>query len=362
MRAIVIEKYGAAADVLLYKTDIPTPTIADNEVLIEVHASALNPVDCAARAGYGQNIFKTMWGELPLVLGRDAAGVIVQVGKNVAGFKCGDEVYAAPHIGCHAEYVAVDASYIAKKPRNLSYLEAASLPFVALTAWTALVDNAGFSAENAAGKKVVIPRAAGGVGSFAVQLMKAWGAYVVGLCSERNFDFVRALGADEVIDYTKADFSAQLTAFDCAFDTVGRSSDFESADLRGATDPAGEHFDEKLMSMLKRDSGAAYVTVCSPKMALTDRHGLDEGIERARVIFEERSAAQEKLGRRYYWSFCNPSGAALTEISQLLEQGKILPLIDKVYRLEHMVAAHEYCESKQAQGKIAIDIREDGKP
>ena len=357
MRAVCIEEYGAARDVLLYKTDAPVPEIGNDQVLLELHASAINPVDCAARSGYGQKIFATMWGELPLILGRDASGVVAKVGKNVQKFKPGDEVYTAAHIGCNAEYVAVDAAHIALKPRNLSHVEAASLPFVALTTWTALVDNAGLNADNSAGKKIVIPRAAGGVGSFAVQLMKAWGAYVAGLCSERNNELVRSLGADEVIDYTKTDFSTVLKDFDCAFDTVGRSSDFSTPDLHSAIGKSGDNFDEKLMSVLKRDSDAVYVTVCSPKMVLADRYGIEEGAEKARQVFAQRQAVQKALGRRYYWSFCNPSGAALEQISHLLEQGKIRPLVDRVYPLEELVEAHEYCETKQAQGKIVIEIR-----
>lgn len=356
MRAVQIEKYGAAADVLRIKEDLPVPGITENQVLIELHASSINPVDCAARAGYGKKIFSRMWGELPQVLGRDASGVIAKVGRQVSGFKPGDEVYAAAHIGCNAEYVAVDASHLALKPKNLSHTQAACVPFVALTTWTALVENAGLDANTAAGKKIVIPRAAGGVGSFAVQLMKSWGAYVVGLCSESNTKFVTSLGADEVIDYTKTDFATVLHDFDCAFDTVGRASDFDSTDARIAG-ASTENFDEKLMSVLKRDSNAAYVTVCSPKMALTDRYGLEPGLKRAQQLFDQRAAEQEKMGRRYYWSFCNPSGENLAKITPLLEQGKIKPQIDRVFTIEEMVAAHEYCETKGAQGKIAIQIK-----
>ncbi len=356
MRAVQIEKYGAAADVLSFREDLPVPEITADEVLIELHASSINPVDCAARAGYGKKIFSRMWGELPQILGRDASGVIAKVGSNVNGFKPGDEVYAAAHIGCNAEYVAVDTSHLALKPANLSHTQAACIPFVALTTWTALVENVGLNADTAAGKKILIPRAAGGVGSFAVQLMKAWGAHVVGLCSGGNTEFVRSLGADEVIDYTQTDFSTVLKDFDCAFDTVGRASDFEVTESRIAG-ASGENFDEKLMSVLKRDGNAAYVTVCSPKMVLTDRYGLDEGQERAQQIYAQRAAEQAKLGRKYYWSFCNPSGENLQQITPLLEQGKIKPQIDRVFTIEDMVAAHEYCETKGAQGKIAIQIR-----
>src|SRR5690606_32534903 len=146
---------------------VPRP--APDEIIIRAHATAVNPVDCTARSGYGRNIFSTLWGSLPLILGRDVAGEVAAVGNRVTSFAPGDEVYAAPHIGCYAQYVAVKAEHAARKPRNLDHIEAASLPFVALTAYTALVDHAGLTASSAAGKKIVIPRAAGGVGSFAVQ-------------------------------------------------------------------------------------------------------------------------------------------------------------------------------------------------
>ena len=355
MRAVQIEQYGTAQDVLAIKENIPVPEITDHQVLVELHASSINPVDCAARAGYGKNIFTKMWGNLPQTLGRDASGVVAKVGRNVSLFKPGDEVYGAAHIGCHAEYVAVDASHLAHKPNQLSHLEAATLPFVALTTWTALVENVGLNENNAAGKSIAIPRAAGGVGSFAVQLMKAWGAHVIGLCSSQNTEFVRQLGADEVVDYTKTDFTTVLSNVDCVFDTVGRASDFGTDDLHVAA-ARDENFDEKLMSVLKYNSGAAYVTICSPKMALSDKYGPEEGRARAEQIFEARKAEQEKKGRRYYWSFCNPSGANLNKLSPLIVQGKIRPLIDSVFSIEDVVAAHEHCESKSAQGKIAIAI------
>jgi len=357
MRAVCIEEYGAARDVLRYRADVPVPTPADTQVLIEVHAASVNPVDCSARTGYGRHIFSTLWGGLPLILGRDVSGVVTAVGRDVTGFTVGDEVYAAPHIGCYAEYVVVDAGHLARKPRNISHLEAASLPFVALTTWTALVENAGFEEGNTVGRKIVIPRAAGGVGSFAVQLMKAWGAYVVGLCSASNMELVKSLGADEVIDYTNTDFATLLHDFDCAFDTVGRASDFETLEAPNAIEGIEENFDEKLMSVLKRDDDAVYVTVCAPKMVLTDRYGLEEGLEKAQQVFEERAQSQRRLGRRYYWSFCNPSGTALARITDLVEQGRIRPLIDRVYPLEDMVAAHEYCETKRARGKIIIEVK-----
>ena len=359
MRAVRIERYGSAEDVLVFSNDTPVPQPADDEILVKVHATAINPVDCVARNGYGRNIFSTLWGELPLILGRDISGVVTDIGRNVSQFSPGDEVYAAPHIGCYAEYATVKAEHAALKPRNISHLQAASLPFVALTTWAALVDIAGLNAGNCAGRKIVIPRAAGGVGSFAVQLMKAWGARVAGICSTRNVELVKRLGADEVIDYSRQEFTGLLGGFDVALDTIGKPGDFEAMRGKGYVEGVEDDFDEKLLSVLKKHADAVYVTVCSPKMALTDRYGLDEGLRRADETYRQRAEAQRRCGRRYFWSFFKPDGRALAAISSLVEAHKVRPVIDRVYSLEEMVAAHKYCETGQAQGKIVINVSTD---
>lgn len=357
MRSVLIRRYGAAADVLEICDETPLPQPAPDEILVRAHATSVNPVDCTARSGYGRNVFAALWGSLPLIPGRDVSGIVAAVGGEVEAFSPGDEVYAAPHIGCYAQYVAVKARHAALKPRNLTHVEAASLPFVALTTYTALFDNVGLSADGCAGKRVVVPRAAGGVGTFAVQLLKAWGAHVAAICSARNVRLLGELGADVIVDYEKQDFRELLSDYDVAFDTIGRPGDFEAVD--GAKYNAGNpaDFDERLISVLKTHADAAYVTICSPKMVLTDRYGLEEGTRRADVAYQERRFAQQALGRRYYWSFFNPNGAALAEVTSLVEAGAIRPVIDRLFPLEQIAAAHEHCESGRAQGKIAIEIR-----
>ncbi len=360
MKAVEIHQYGAARDVLHFNPDAPRPTPAADEILIENKATSINPVDCAARSGYGQNFFSRLgWGELPMILGRDASGVVVAKGRDVSELEVGDEVYAAPPIGCYAEFVTVKAAHAALKPGNLDHCQTASLPFVALTAWTALVNEAGLTPETAAGKKVVVPRAAGGVGSFAVQLLKAWGAEVAAICSTRNIELVKSLGADTVIDYTAQDFRDHLQDYDLALDLIGRKSDFDELDndYKGGTDTAdGSHYDEQLMSVLRRDEKAVYVTVCSPKVAFTNKYGYDEGIRRAGEEYEKRAAIAAQSGYRYIWSFFNPDAVSLTRIREMIEAERIKPVIDRCYSLADIVKAHEYCETKQAQGKIVIDI------
>ncbi|MGI9258526.1 MAG: zinc-binding dehydrogenase [Gammaproteobacteria bacterium] len=361
MRAIEVHHYGSAAEALAFNPNAERPKPGDDEILIEVHATAVNPVDCVARSGYGRHFFASVgWGPLPWVLGRDVSGIVAEVGDGVTAFQPGDPVYAAPPLGCYADFVAVKADHVAPKPRNLSHLEAASLPFVALTTWSALVEQAGLTEQTAVDKKVVIPRAAGGVGSFAIQLMKAFGAYVTGICSARNVELVTSLGADEVIDYTKDQFWTRLDDYDVAFDTVGRLSDFsdvlEPSDLNYQS-MNGKEYDELLLNTLKEHGGAIYVTICSPKVALTNKHGLEKGLEIAKTVYKERATAQEAHGRRYLWSFFNSSGQALREIADLVEAGKIRPCIDRIFDLKDLTAAHEYCESKQAQGKIVVEVK-----
>ncbi len=360
MKAAQINEYGAARDVFRLLCDVPRPEPEADEVLIRNRATSINPVDCAARSGYGQNFFSRLgWGDLPMVFGRDACGEIVAKGSEVENLQIGDEVYAAPPIGCYAEFVKVKGAHAALKPRNISHAETASLPFIALTAWTALVTEAGLTPDNARGKKIVVPRAAGGVGSFAVQLLKAWGAEVAAICSTRNVALVERLGADVVIDYTRQDFRDYLHDYDVAIDLIGRKSDFDELDSDykgGAETTDGCNYDEQLMSVLKRDAGAVYVTVCSPKVALTNQYGFEEGMRRAELEYQQRAAAAKEAGLGYRWSFFNADAAALNEIAQMLESGTIKPVIDRTYALNEIVEAHEYCETKQAQGKIVVEI------
>lgn len=361
MKAVEIHKYGAARDVLRLNPNAPRPEPAADEILIKNKATSINPVDCAARAGYGQNFFSRLgWGELPMILGRDASGVVAATGSDVSGLEIGDEVYAAPPIGCYAEYVRVKATHAARKPRNLDHYQTASLPFVALTAWTALVNEAGLNPENAAGKKVIVPRAAGGVGSFAVQLLKAWGAEVAAICSTRNVELVQRLGADTVIDYTQQDFRDHLDNYDLALDLIGRKSDFDELDngYKGGTETKdGSNYDEQLMSVLRKDQQSVYVTVCSPKVAFTNKYGYDEGIRLAGEEYKKRAEIAASNGHRYIWSFFNPDAVSLSSICEMVEAGLIQPVIDRSYALTDIVTAHEYCETKQAQGKIVVEIQ-----
>jgi len=338
MRAVEINKYGAARDVIEIRENASKPTPNDDQLLVRVIASSVNPIDCAVRSGYGRELFKRQDGpEFPIRLGRDISGRVEAVGKNVQHYKPGDEIWAATLSGATADYAVVDTRDAAFKPRNLSFEQAAALPYVALTTWSALVDHVGLSPENTAGKRVIIPRGAGGVGCFAIQLMKAWGAEVATICSTRNVDLVKSLGADTVVDYKKTDFGEVLHDYDVAYDT---SFDTE----------------EKLLATLKKNANASYVSIVTPKIHFVDEFGVKEGLERADALFKSLVAEQRFFGRSYYWSFMQPNGHALATIAALVEDEKINPVIDRVYSMDELVEAHEYCESKQAQGKIIVKI------
>lgn len=338
MKAMVQMGYGAARDVLRTTFDQPVPQPRAGEILVRNRATSVNPVDSAVREGYGSAYFEAKgMVKLPFIPGRDVAGVVVEIGPGVSTFAVGDDVWAGTLSGGSAEYVAVPAEWAARLPTTLSPLPAASMPYVALTAWTALVKHARLTPENTSGKKIIVPRGAGGVGSFAIQLLKAWGAHVATICSASNIDLVRSLGADIVLDRATQSVSDVLSDYDVAFDT---SFDME----------------EKLLKALKIGADAVYVSVVNPKLRLIDKHGLDQGEALGNDLLSDRVAAQRLLGRRYFWSFMEPDGQALSEIGRLVDSGLIKPIIDRVYKLDQLDEAQDYCATKQARGKILIDI------
>jgi reticulon-4-interacting protein 1, mitochondrial len=341
MRTIEFNRYGGV-DVLELEREAPIPIPAAHEILIKVHAASVNPVDCAIRRGYGKEFFRAASQvgsqEFPRRLGRDAAGVVTGVGSAVTSFRAGDRVYVAPPRASIAEFITVDASLAAPMPTNLDFVEAASLPLVAMTAWNCLVNQVGFNVSNARGKRVFIARGAGGVGSFAIQLVKAWGAYVASTTSTRNVQFVKDLGADRVIDHTMESLADLPRDFDVVLDSTFTESD-------------------KLLSLLKVNADAAYITITSPKMRLEDEFGAEEGGRQSAALFQKHSDAQAALGRRYYWGFMRPDGQALREVTALVEARAIRPVVDRTFRLEDISAAHEYSESGQARGKIVLALR-----
>lgn len=320
MKAVFQTAYGSS-DVLRYG-DQKDPDIKPNEVLVRNYASSVNPRDCLIRSGRYQLQFLVP--KFPLILGSDLAGEVLKTGRRVKGFKPGDRVFGMKNpfegLSTYAEQVAVPAANIALIPGHLSYIEAAGVPLCGLTAWQALVGHANLRA----GQHVLVVGASGGVGSYAVQIAKALGATVTAVCSGANSETVKSLGADRVIDYLQSDFTREKDRYDIIFETVG------SQDL-------------KRCSPVLKPGGFFVSTIPSPgnlkAMAVT----------RVRSLFSKTAVRAGVV-------MVKPSGPELQRIAQLIEQGKVTPLIDRVFALQETGAAHDLSRSLRAKGKIILDI------
>ncbi len=332
MRAARIHAYGAADE--LRVEDVPAPRLGPDDVRVEVHAASVNPVDVKIRSG-GQRA--VVWLSLPATLGLDLSGVVTEVGARVRGFAVGDEVFGSPshrRMGTYAEEISVRANELARKPRNLTHLEAASLPLVGLTAWDALVE----ACELRAGERVLIQAGSGGVGTFAIQLAKHLGATVLTSCSPRNFELVRGLGADEVLDYRTQDFEEVAAGVDVILESVG-----------------GEAVDKALRTV--RPGGrVAAITAGLP--SLTARYGpaLGLGMMVARTL-KQALGARVRRGVRLSFVTRRPDGQVLGRIAELVEQGRIRPVVDRVFDLGAIADAHRYVETGHARGKVVVRVR-----
>jgi reticulon-4-interacting protein 1, mitochondrial len=343
MKCVMIRQYGAAADVL--KTaGIEPPTIRDDEVLIRQFATSVNPIDCRMRGGYGRVIFSRKRGfELPLVLGRDVSGEVARVGAAVKNLSVGDAVYGVPATkaqGAYAELVVAKASEVVLKPQSLTFTEAAALPYVVCTVWDALVTKAGLSAATATGKRVFVQGGAGGIGSVAIQVLKAWGAYVATTCSKAQMSSVASLGADLIVDYETEDYALKLAHFDVALETIG-----------GA-------LEARTLGILKKDGTSKFVTLNHPILQTFDQSGIALGALKNLWQFgkSRRRAKRQGIGG-YSWALFKPSAEALNAIRGLVEAGRLRPHIDRELTLSDMVQAHQYCEQGKANGKVVIRIR-----
>ncbi|MCU4767999.1 NADP-dependent oxidoreductase [Bacillus toyonensis] len=332
MRAMIIDRYGK---VPMRMTEVPTPKINEYEVLAEIHAASINPIDFKIRDGKVKMLLKY---EMPLILGNDFSGVIVKVGAKVTNFKVGDEVYARPRknkIGTFAEYIAIHENDIALKPNNLSFEEAASIPLVGLTSYQALHD----IIQLQKGQKILIHAGSGGVGTFAIQLAKIMGATVTTTASEAGANLVTSLGADEIINYKTEKFEDILKNYDAVFDTIG-----------GATL-------EKSFNIIK--SGGNIVSVSGMPNA---RFGKEFGSGFFKTLLfslasKKLTALEKKHNAQYSFLFMKPSGDQLRTIANYIEAGQIKPVIDRVFPFEDAQKAMEYSESGRAKGKIIVKMK-----
>ncbi|TKH15970.1 NADP-dependent oxidoreductase [Bacillus wiedmannii] len=332
MKAMIIDKYGK---VPMRMAEVPTPEINEYEVLAEIHAASINPIDFKIRDGKVKMLLKY---EMPLILGNDFAGVIIKVGSKVTRFKVGDEIYARPRknkIGTFAEYIAIHEDDIALKPKNLSFEEAASIPLVGLTSYQALHDIMHLQK----GQKILIHAGSGGVGTFAIQLAKIMGATVTTTASEAGANLVKSLGADEIINYKTEKFEEILKDYDAVFDTIG-----------GTTL-------EKSFDIIK--SGGNIVSVSGMPNA---RFGKEFGSGFFKTFLfslasKKITALEKKHNAQYSFLFMKPSGDQLRIIANYIEAGKIKPVIDRVFPFEDAQKAMEYSEAGRAKGKIILKIK-----
>jgi NADPH:quinone reductase-like Zn-dependent oxidoreductase len=333
MKAFIVDRYGNNDGVRA--GEMPDPEVRDDDVLVQIHAASVNPLDLKIRGGSLKLILPY---RLPFVLGNDLAGVVVRVGSRVQRFKRGDEVYARPdqdRIGAFAEFISIKEDAVASKPKELTMEEAASIPLVGLTAWQALIERANLKA----GQKVLVHAGSGGVGTFAIQLAKHVGALVATTTSTANLDWVKRLGADIVIDYRKDDFETLLHDYDVVLDTLGGETLEKS--LR-VLKPGG-----KLVSLsgppdpdFAKDIGSTWIL---------------------RLVMRLLSYRIRQKAKRhqvsYSFLFMRASGDQLREIASLIDSGIIRPVVDRVFPFASTKEALVYVETGRAKGKVVVKVR-----
>jgi NADPH:quinone reductase-like Zn-dependent oxidoreductase len=333
MKVFSISKYSKTEKLQL--ADFPLPNIKENEVLVEIHAAGINQLDTKLKSGEFKMLLPY---QLPLVLGHDVAGIITKVGSHVKRFKIGDEVFARVSdfkIGTFAEFIAINENDLALKPKNISMVEAASVPLVALTVWQAFIEKADLKK----GHKVFIQAGSGGVGTIAIQLAKYLGATVATSTSTANFELVRSLGADVVIDYKTQDFETVLKDYDL----ILHSQDAKTL--------------EKSLRILK--PGGKVISIVGPPDMVFAKEGGLSWLMKTAIFFLSNKVRKHarKLNVDYSFLFMKANGKQLSEIGKLIEAGVIRAVVDKVFPFEQTNEALTYVESGRAKGKVVLKIK-----
>lgn len=333
MKAYIIQKYNKNKD--LMSAEMPEPSMKENEVLVQVHATGVNLLDSKIKSGEFKLILPY---KFPFILGHDVAGLVVKVGAEVKKFKVGDEVYARPadfRIGTFAELIAINENDVAIKPTGLTMEEAASIPLVGLTAYQALIEKGNLKK----GQKVFIQAGSGGVGTFAIQLAKHLGATVATTTSTSNFQLVKSLGADFLIDYKNEDFETILKDYDL----VLHSQDANTL--------------EKSLRILK--PGGKLISISGPPdpdfaAEITSSWFLKTILRL--ISFGVRKKAKQ-LKVNFVFLFMKAQGNQLNEITNLINSGVIRPVVDKVFPFEKVNDAMAYVESGRAKGKVVVKVQ-----
>ena len=333
MKAFIIDRYKSKDGGRL--GEMPEPQVRDDDVLVEVHAAGLNPLDSKISAGEFKLLLPY---RLPLILGNEVAGVVVRVGRSVRRFKPGVEVYARPHqdrIGTLAQFIAMNEADVAMKPKNLTMEEAASIPLVGLTAWQVLIERANVKK----GQSVLIHAGSGGVGTFAIQLAKHIGATVATTTSSTNEDLVRSLGADVVVDYKTQDFERVLSGYDVVLNSLGKDTL------------------EKSVNVLK--PGGKLISISGPPdVAFARDQRLNWFLQQVMRVL---SFGIRKIARRqrvtYSFVLMRANGEQLSQITSLIESAIIRPVIDRIFPFEATKEALSYLDTGRARGKVVVKLR-----
>ena len=333
MKAFIVKSYGKKET--LHLTEWSEPTVKENDVLIQIHSAGVNLLDSLIRNGEFKLFLPY---KPPFVNGHDVAGIVTKIGSKVSKFKIGDEVYSRPSdykIGTFAEYISIDEKDVALKPKNLSMVEAGSIPLVGLTAWQALVE----IGKIKKGQKVFIQAGSGGVGTFAIQLAKHLGAFVATTTSTKNIDLVKSLGADLIIDYKIEDFETKLKDYDLVLHS---NRDTKILD--------------KSLRILK--SGGQLVSLVGPP---TPEFATSIGLPWylrfvTKLISLSAKKKAKKLNTNFVFLFMRAEGTQLGKITQLIEAGVIKPVIDKVFPFEQTNEALSYVETGRSKGKVVVKV------
>lgn len=332
MKALILERYGKSNQLAF--ANLPSPTIKADEILVQVHAVGLNPVDCMIPKGMFKPILKF---KLPAIMGSDLAGVVLEVGSRVTRFKQGDAVYASIFDlgkGSLAEYAVVPESAAALKPQKLDFVQAASIPMVGLTSWQAFKEHSNIKP----GQKVFIPAGSGGIGTFAIQLAKYLGAKVATTTSAANVALVKRLGADVVIDYKTQAFEKLLSGYDFVLGSI-----------------KGDGI-EKALQILKPNSSVVSL-VGPPDAAFARKRGMNFLMK---LVFGLISSKIIRLAKKrnieYAFMFVHPDGKQLAEIGKLIDEGHIQPVVDQVFSFDQTIKALAYLEAGRAKGKVVVQL------
>ncbi|HEY6251739.1 MAG TPA: NADP-dependent oxidoreductase [Candidatus Angelobacter sp.] len=335
MKAVLADTYGGPE--VLQIEDVPVPRVGPNGVLVQVHASSVNPVDWKLRKGLLAPVYKLRF---PVIWGCDCSGVVTEVGSAVTLFKPGDEVYGFKHgkvgqtyRGTYCEYAVLPENILARKPRDLTHEQASAVPLAAVTAWQALSNRGKLKPTS----RVLIHAGAGGVGTFAIQIAKAFGATVAATASTRNQSLLRELGADVSIDYTRERIEDKLSGYDIVLDGVGKSVWRSS------------------LKVLRFGGRVVTLTVPIPseptgrlRFLGTALFGIAAGTLRGLVT-----------GKRLLITSVKPRGGDLEKITGLIEAGKIRPIVENVFPLEQIAEAHRLSEGGHVRGKIVVSVADE---